>query len=260
MASFFNARLMMHLTLYIKGQNMEKPKILIFDVETKPVKAWLWRTGKQVVRHEQIVDGEKFDIICIGYKWLGEAKVECLDWGRAQNSARMIEKFTKVIEKADVVIGQNSDPFDIKQINMQRLLHRQKPIAWPISEDLRKQIKKHFYVTSSSLEYLAKLLTGEGKGKVTFQDWVAIVDRRSAVALAKMKHYGKRDVLKTEQVWERIQPYITPRVNQSLVINGHKKGCKSCGSLKVKKDGIQYQATKHVQRWRCLSCHHLWRV
>lgn len=238
---------------------MSKPKILLFDVETKPVKIWAWRTGKQVIRHDQIVDGEKFDIICIGYKWLHEKKIHCLDWGKAQNSEKMIQQFTEVVEQADIVVGQNSDPFDIKQINTQRMLHRQKPIAWPISEDLRKQIKKHFYVTSSSLEYMSKLLTGEGKGKMTFSDWVKIVDQKSSSALSKMKKYCKRDVLKTQQVWQRIQPYITPKANRSLILNGHRDGCKSCGSITFYKDGVNYGASKTTQRLRCNACGHVWR-
>ena len=139
------------------------------------------------------------------------------------------------------------------------MLHRQQPIAWPISEDLRKQVKKHFYVTSSSLEYMSKLLTGEGKGKMAFNDWVAIVDRKCPKALAKMIKYCKRDVLKTEAVWKRIQPYVTPRANRSLIVNGHKDGCPSCGSMKFVKNGTEYQLARVVQKLRCNDCGHVWR-
>lgn len=235
-------------------EKITKPRILLFDVETKPVKCWIYRTGKQVIRHNSIVDGEKFDIICLAYKWVGEKKVTCLDWGREQNSAKMIEAFAKEVEKADVVLGQNSDSFDIKQVNTQRLLHNQLPIAWPVTEDLRKQVKKHFYVTSSSLEYMAKLLTGEGKDRMVFGDWVDIIERKDPKALEKMKKYCVRDVLKTEEVWKRIQPYVDPRAHRGVINGSGRNSCKSCGSMKIVNNGFKFNLTGKIRRIRCNAC------
>ena len=168
----------------------------------------------------------------------------------------MIEAFTKVVESADVVLGQNSDRFDIKQVNTQRLLHRQPPISWPISEDLMKQVKKHFYVASSSLEYMATLLTGEGKSRMQFQDWIDIVERKDAKAMEKMKRYCKKDVLKTQEVWERICPYVTPRAHRGVIMGRGSNTCKSCGSYKIVRDGHLYSSTGKTQIVRCRDCNY----
>lgn len=237
-----------------------KPKILLFDIETKPVKVWVWRTGKQYVRHPQIVTGEKFDIICICYKWAHEKTVYALDWGiRKQDSAKMIDKFVEVVEEADVVIGQNSDSFDIKQVNTQRLLHGQPPIAWPTSEDTMKQIRKHFYVTSSSLDYMSKLLTGSGKDRMEFQDWVDIVERKDPKALSKMIKYCKKDVVKMQQVWEQIAPYVDVTAHRGLIVGGKKQDCPSCGHGRIIKDGYRYLKAGTYHRLRCTRCAHLWK-
>jgi len=235
----------------------KKPRILFFDVETTPVKAWIWRTGKQVLRHDQIVEGQKFDIICIAYRWQHSPKIYSLQWNLAkQDSSKMINDFAKVIESADVVIGQNSDSFDIKQINTQRLLHRQPPISWPTSEDTRKQIKKHFYVTSSSLEYMSKLLTGSGKDKMAFQDWIDIIDKHSALALKKMVRYCKRDVQKLYEVWKRIAPYVTIKASRAVIANTGQEACPSCASKLTRKYGFRVTRTGKKQRMQCYSCAH----
>ena len=49
---------------------MKKPKILYFDIETTPLKAYIWRPGDQFVGQNQLVEGSELtDIICIGYCW-----------------------------------------------------------------------------------------------------------------------------------------------------------------------------------------------
>lgn len=230
------------------------PRILFYDLETAPIKVWCWRTGKQYVNHSQIVEGEKFEIITIAWKWLGDRQVHCLDWGKQQNSSAMLDAFVKELESADVVIGQNNLSFDDKHLNVQRMLHNQKPIAWPTSEDMRRQIKKHFYVTSSSLEYMAKLLTGAGKDKMHFQDWVDIITHKCPKALAKMKKYNKRDVIKTEEVWKRIRPYVEPRAHRGVILDTGRNGCKSCGSPDLLNYGHRYTATGKVPRYQCKKC------
>jgi len=237
-----------------------EPKILFFDIETTPVKAWIWRTGQQYVNHKMICEGEQFDIICICWKWLGQREVHALDWGlRKQDSSKMISKFAKEVEKADIVIGQNSDHFDIKQVNTQRLLHRQPPIAWPTAEDTRKMVRSKFYVTSSSLAYLGRMLKQGSKDRMEFEDWVDIIDRYDAKALKKMIKYCKQDVRLTESVWKEIAPYCKPKANRSLMLNGHRNGCPRCGSENRKKWGRVPLNSGIYQRFACGDCGYKWR-
>ena len=59
----------------------KEPKILTYDIESTPLLAWIWRLGKQVVRHDQLHDDwAQYNIICIGYKWMHEREVHVLQW------------------------------------------------------------------------------------------------------------------------------------------------------------------------------------
>lgn len=238
---------------------MRKPKILFFDIETTPVKVWVFRTGKQWVNHSQIVHGERFGVICLAYKWLGEKKVTVLDWGlKRQNEAKMLREFRKAVESADVVIGQNSDAFDIKQINTQLLLHGEAPMAWPTTEDTRKMIRKHFYVTSSSLDYMSKLLTDGQKSPMHFQDWVDIIDNKCPKAFDKMKKYCAKDVIQTQKVWSKIASYCTPKAHRGLLSGESRDSCPQCGSPDRQKYGKATRRTGQYQRYQCKACAHVY--
>jgi len=174
-----------------------KPRILFFDIETSPILAYIWRPGSKIsVSHNQVKKGQKTDIICICYKWAHEKKIHSLDWDiKKQNSAKMIDEFTKIVESADLVIGHNGDRFDIKHVNTQRLLHGQAPIMWPTSEDTLKQFRRIFALPSYRLDFLAKLLVGAGKDPMSFQDWIDIVEHKSPKALKKMINFQLRFTL-----------------------------------------------------------------
>lgn len=237
---------------------MKKLRVLFFDVETSPVLAWIWRVGpNQHISHENIKRGQKFDIITICYKWLGEKQVHSLDWGlREQNSEKMVEAFSRVVASADVVIGHNGDRFDIKQVNTQRLLHGRPPIAWPTSEDTLKQFRKHFYFASNKLDYLAKTLVGAGKDPMSLQDWVDVVENKSAKALKKMIKYCKKDVVRLEQIYQKAAPFMTPRANRAVATDGV---CPSCGGKKTHKRGSVVLRSGRYERLQCQACGHVFK-
>ncbi len=234
---------------------MKKAKILYYDIETAYVVARLWRTGKQYVSHEQLIPHWKTGIICIAYKWAGESKVHSLDWGlKKQNNKKMIEKFRKVIESADVAIGHNVDSFDSKHIKTQRLLAEQSPIDFGPTEDTLKQFRKHFNLPSNKLDYIAQLLFGDKKHPMSFIDWVNVVELKQPEALEKMIKYCKKDVQLLEKVYNRAKPFFTPKVNRSILLHDHKDGCPSCGSLNVSSDGYRTTLAGRYRRLGCDDC------
>lgn len=238
---------------------MKKPKVLFFDIETSPCLAWVWKTGKQYIDYKQLKESQLFNIICICYKFEGDKKVGSLDWGyKEQNSSKMVEEFGKIAETADIIIGHNADRFDIRQINTQRLLNEQAPIAWPTSEDTLKQLRKYFYLPSYSLDYVSKLLTGSGKDKMEFQDWINIVERKDEKSFTKMIKYCKNDVLKLEEVFEQIKVYCKPKAHAGIIIGNGKHSCERCGSLRFRLDGMRYTARGSRQSYECMDCGKKW--
>lgn len=234
---------------------MSKPKILLYDIETRYILFRGWRPGKQYVDPKQIVVGEDSDIICIAYKWLGSPEIYSLDWGlKKQDSAKMIDAFSKVIESADLCIGHNADKFDARHINTQRWLHKQPPIAWPTTEDTLKQIRKYFYLPSYKLDYIAKLLTGSGKKQMEFQVWIDIVEKKDPDAFARMIRYCEHDVRKLEQVFNSIAPYCKPKMHAGLVLGRGRGTCPRCGSERTVGDGYVTLLSGQYLKIKCNAC------
>jgi len=231
------------------------PRILFWDIETAPMLFWGWRTGKQYVAHTQIKKGQRTGIICICYKWAHESKVHSLHWGLdADSSEKMIEEFSRVVASADISIGHNSDRFDIRHVNTQRLINGQGPISWPTSEDTLKQFRKHFYLPSYSLDYISTMLTGSGKDRMEFRDWIDIVEDKDPNALRKMIRYCKKDVLKLEAIYNDAQPFFKPKVHIGVITEGNRDLCPRCGSSILCNDGYSYRPAGKYKRFKCKDC------
>ena len=234
-------------------------KILFFDIETAPTLAWIWRTGKQYISHSQIKDNQRTGIICICYKFLNEDKVRALNWGSDdQSSEKMIEEFSRVVASADLIVGHNGDRFDMRHINTQRLLNNQPPISWPTSEDTLKQFRKVFFLPSYSLDYISKLLTGSGKDRMEFRDWIDIVQDKKALALKKMISYCKKDVLKLEQIWRKASKYCQVKIHQGVAAGVGRESCPRCASEAFIKDGFKLTRIGRQQRYQCKECSYKW--
>lgn len=234
-----------------------KVKTLIYDIETLPVRAYVWRTGKQYVNHGQIKEGDFIKIICIGYRWEHEKTTKVLIWdNKKQNCDRLIDDFTKLVEQADIVLAHNGDRFDMKHVNTQRLLQGKAPISWPTSEDTLKQLRKQFALPSYSLDYVSKILFGSGKSPMAFQDWIDILEHKSEKALNKMVKYCKRDVDLLFKAYKRVKPYCDPRVGRHLLTGGD---CPSCGSSKTTGKGKITLRRGTYRRFKCSDCAHVFR-
>lgn len=213
------------------------------------------------VRADQIVKGSHTDIICIGYKWAGETAVKCPDWGaKKQNSAKLLDEVVAQIEKADVVIGHNGDSFDVKLINTLRIMHKQPPIAWPLTEDTLKMARKVFRFNSNKLDHLARVLLGDKKIHTSQKLWDDVQYKKCPKALKKMVKYCKKDVLLLEEVFNELRPYCSPRVNRALLSGNSKYDCPTCGSNHNQKYGLRTTKARTYQRMRCNKCLSVWQI
>ncbi len=257
--------------------------MLIYDIETKiNLKAYVWRLNEQYIGHDQLDPAFSQDaIICIAYKWYGEEEVYVLEGENA------VKEFDTIARTADVCLGKNSDRFDVKHINTQRMLQKLKPYPeWTLTnDDLEKQCRKAFTFPSQSLDYISSLLGFGGKVKMQRQDWIDIANmqhlekfivtkkfnstqvsilcnilfkdtfkhimKKGKNALAKMMFYNKKDVLDTEKVLTRVLPYIKLRRNAAVQNDG--KGCTTCGSTQLIPTKIVTVGKTKFQSFDCLE-------
>ncbi|KKL92561.1 hypothetical protein LCGC14_1883440, partial [marine sediment metagenome] len=230
-----------------------KPKILFYDIETRPLLVYVWRLGEQVVRHHQLAEqGKKYDIICISFAWNDGKPAKVFHWGyKAQNSSKMIREFDKIIKQADITIGKNSDRFDVKHINTQRLIHNLPPLPEWVdnTDDVEKQLRKYFSFPSMSLDYVSKELGLGGKVKMEFSDWVDIVEKTNKASFRKMCKYNQKDVEDTRAIWNWIQSHVKPKLNMATFHDDF--CCSNCGSKNVRKDGIRRRGKTTYQMLYC---------
>jgi len=236
-----------------------KPKILFYDIETMPLKAYIWRLGKQVVRHQQLGKNHfMYNIICITYCWNDNkpAKALVFDY-KKQDCKKIVQEFDELVKQADCVIGKNSDRFDNKHISLQRLVHDLPgmPDWLDKCDDLEKHMRRHFYLPSQSLDYISDILGFGGKIKMEMQDWINITEKNEfgPKSLKKMVTYGKKDIVDTRAVWNYCVKHFKPRLNFATFAGDHV--CVRCGSSNIYKNGTRYAGKSRKQRWQCNDCH-----
>lgn len=269
----------------IKIQNNE-PKVLIYDIETTPLLTEVFRLGKQVLRHTQLLGGyfSRTHIISISYTWAGTKKVYNLNWGNSlEDEESMIREFSKVLEEADIVIGKNNQRFDDKHIMTQQMWYGHDSMTDLLdkSEDLEKQIRRYFALPSYSLDYITQQLGSGSKDHMDFADWhyclagrllnlmpfhledleelclilfgegSTVVNNKSKAAFNKMCKYNSKDVIITANSWEYLKKYFKLKHNYNK--GAAALACPECGSKNIVKNGTILTATSVKQRWKCLD-------
>lgn len=243
-----------------KGNNLtKKAKILFYDIETSPLKAWVWGTGEQYVRHQQLDKNHRmWGIICVTYCFNDGKPAKVIDWGyNEQDTAKVVAEFDEIIKSADHTIGKNSDRFDTKMINACRMFAGLPgmPEWTKYTDDLEKQMRRYFRLPSQSLDYISDMLGLGGKIKMEMQDWVDIVEKNDngLKSFNKMLKYGKKDVEDTRLLWDKLSQHFDPKFNCAAFV-GERLACKHCGSTNLKPNGSRVSGQTVYKQYICCDC------
>jgi hypothetical protein len=233
---------------------MSKARILFYDIETSPLKAWIWGCGEQYIRHNQLdKDYNRWGIICITYCWNDGKPAKVIGWDyEKQDTGSVVAEFDEIIKQADRTIGKNSDRFDTKMINAARMFAGLPgyPEWTTRTDDLEKQMRRYFRVPSQALDYYSNQLGLGGKIKMEMQDWIDIVEKNEngLKSYNKMLKYGKKDVEDTRKLWYMLEEHFTPKFDERV------PGCGECGSFDRRKSGFSYTCAGKKQRYTCNKC------
>lgn len=187
---------------------ISKPRILVFDLETSPNTVFTWRIGNKIsIGMDNIIDERK--IICIGYKWLGEKETHCINFNiKNQEDKWMLIEFAKVINSAEYILGHNVDAYDLKFLRARCIKHGIQINPKFNSIDTLKEAKKQFNFNSNKLDYIAQFLGLGAKIHTEYDLWKNIILNKSQDSLDKMITYCKHDVDLTEQVYNKLEPFL----------------------------------------------------
>lgn len=223
---------------------------LFFDIEVSYCKGWFWRPSYNTsISYNQILEHAK--IICISYKWEGQDKIYNLKWDSKKNDKSILEKFIKIVEQADEIVGHNSDKFDIKWIRTRCIFHGIQMFPRYNSFDTLKFFRSHTNQPSNRLDDIGDYFGIGRKIKNEEGLWIKVIENNDRKALNRMVKYCDNDVLLLERVYTLSKPYSLNKIHTT----GIKSDCPECGSDNVKLWGMFYTAGgTSKQRLKCNDC------
>jgi len=227
---------------------------LFWDIETSPNIVTSWRIGHKIDLSTDNIIKERA-VICICWKWEGEDKVFHLTWNKQQSDKQMLKTFISELQKADEIIGQNSDNFDEKWVRTRCIYHDIPMLPKYTSIDTLKLARKGFKFNSNRLDYIGKYLGVGQKIKTEYDLWKKICLLNDQEALKAMVEYCKQDVILLEEVFKKLQKYSDHKTHKAVALGGERWECPHCASEDVKIENTKYsKAGLPITQMRCKTC------
>lgn len=243
-----------------KKASSRMPKILILDIETAPLKAFIFNLWKQNITIDKIISD--WFCICWSAKWLMKPEImwDCVNPNEAINEddSRILGHLRELLNEADIVVTHNGDRFDLPKINTRLLLNGFTAPTPYQSIDTCRIVKNQFSFASNKLDFLATKFNLPNKLETNFELWVKCVEG-DEYALKEMVKYNQYDVELLENVYLRLRPWIKNHPNLGLYMEAMEKVCPNCGSTHLTLESHYYTNTNKYEVYRC-KCGALSRV
>lgn len=243
-------------------------KILIYDLETHPLKCLAWSKYTEYINDDFLIHG--WGLLSWSAKWLFEDKVfsdkltkEELN-NLTQNDIVSDERITKslweLFDEADVIIAHNNNKFDEKRANTKFLYYGLKRPSPYKSVDTLKSFREKFAADSNKLDYLAKKFFHiEGKLKTEVGLWRKVMDN-DYEALKYMEQYNIQDIHVLEAVYLEMRGWIVNHPNTAMQAVSDNNCCPVCSSAEREDCKTPYRThVNEFDAFRCLNCNHIYR-
>lgn len=246
----------------MKKKYVSEARVLCFDLEVSPNLGWFY--GQYDTTPIKIEQPPL--LLAMSWKWLGDkgkpqgcTMFDFKQLGKNDDSG-IVRKLWSLLDEAKIVVAHNGKRFDEKMANAFFLRHGLKPPRPYQSFDTLQTARKYFKFDNNKLDYLGKLLVGQGKTELTYGDCWDKMLNGSPKEQKKYAHimdvYCRRDVELLEKVYYKLLPWATNHPNMALAA-GVDFICPRCGcdsEFRVKayrRTGAQVNAIQY----ECLSCH-----
>ena len=236
--------------------------ILSFDIETSPMKAFVWSRWKQNIYLDQTIS--EWFMLCWAAKWLDSDEVlsdsvtpkEVL----VEDDSRIAKSLWVLIDQADMLVAHNGKRFDVPKMNT-RFFMAGLPQPSPYAQvDTLLAARQQFAFSSNKLDALAGYFNIEHKSSTNFKLWVDCLNG-DQTSLDYMESYCRKDVVILEKVYIKLRPWIKNHPNIGLYIESDNMICPSCGSSHLVKDNsFHYTKVSKFEVMRCKDCQSISRL
>lgn len=230
------------------------PRILLLDIETSTLLVHVWGLYKQRIPHTNIE--KSWFVLSWAAKWLFDEALQSdtvkPKEAKARDDSRILKSIHKLLDEAEIVIGHNSDRFDLRKLNARFLENGFDPPSPYKTIDTLKVAKREFAFVSYKQDYLTKHFSLPQKLKTEFSLWVDSQNGKKE-ALDRMAKYNRHDVIGLEQVYLKIRPYIHNHPNLGVLMD--MDVCTNCGSNRLEEtDSVYLTTANKFLVYRCEDC------
>lgn len=237
---------------------LRQPKLLIFDIECKPLKVWSWGLFDQNIGIDMII--EDWSVMSWAAKWLGKPEIFYQDVSNQKDfkdDELIVRGIWELLHECDVVITQNGIRFDVPKLNGKFEEYGLGPPA-PFKHIDTMRIAKKLGLTSKKLAFMTNKFNDNFKKLdhekfAGFKLWDECL-KGNKEAWAEMKEYNIHDVLATEELY--INHYIKwdTTINHG-VYSGVPNCCTNCGSTDIQEMAKHnYKKSAVYKSFQCRQC------
>mgnify|MGYP001562811409 CR=1 FL=1 len=217
-------------------RHIDKPAVraLVFDIETKPLLAYVWGLWDNNVALNQIEND--WSVLSWSAKWLDAPDDEVMYADNRKSKdldddKSLLEQIWKLLDEADIVITHYGKKFDVPKLYARFIKHGMNPPSSFRHIDTKQIASSKFAFTSNKLEYLAKFL-GVKHTKLTERKfagqlmWTGCIKGIKA-AWEEMKAYNIRDTIVLQEVFHVLKKW-DKSINFDVYHDGLENVC-TCG-------------------------------
>lgn len=244
--------------LFVKAQihtENKEPKILILDIETAPMKAFVWQRWKENIPLERTIS--EWFMICWSAKWLGGKTIysDCLTPEEILNEddKRITESIAELLDECNIAVAYNGCAFDFPKIQTRMIVNNVKPVSAFKVIDPRIIAKKQFGFSSNKLDALARIFGFDTKLETSFELWRDCMNGKQD-ALDYMVKYNKYDVELLEKVYLKLVPYAKGLPNLNVFREHDTLKCPVCGCEHIVQIDDYHTNTNSYDQYKCTKC------
>lgn len=204
------------------------PKVLFLDIETKPMKAYVWNQWENDVPLDMLIEDGAILSFCA--KWAGDDKVIYKDQrGKEKNlmnDKKLMQELWNLMDEADIIIAHNGNKFDVPKINARFIAHRLGAPSQYKKIDTMLLARSNFSFFSNKLAHLSGMLAktkkDEHKEFPGFSLWLECL-KGNKKAWEAMRVYNCKDVLALEEVFLELAKYVKNNKTVAAALRAYEK-------------------------------------